>query len=198
MADEQLVVKRLSKEQKIGFVLLLCFAILTVSLGLLQIRNTMYAPFALNTNIPPDLKEKVNDQMSLQYRDTDLDGLNDFDELYVYNTSPYLADTDSDSISNKQEIDSGKDPNCTEGKNCVPESTIQVTTASTTLLGTVVDPGAAPQDITQMMSDPKQLRQLLLQAGMDQKVLNSYADKDLLKMTEDLMKVPTSTAPVKK
>lgn len=196
MADEQLVVKRLSKEQKIGFILLLCFAILTVSLGVLQIRNTMYAPFALNNNIPVDLKEKVNDQMALQYRDTDLDGLSDFDELYVYTTSPYLADSDSDGIGDKQEIDLGKDPNCAEGKTCIPEGTAQVATASTTLLGTVVDPGVAPQDITQMLTDPKQLRQVLLQAGMDQKVLDSYADRDLLKMTEDLMKTPTSTMPV--
>ena len=192
MADDQPAVRRLSKEQKIGFVLLLCFAILTVSLGLLQIRNTMYAPFALNTNIPPDLKEKVNDQLSLQYRDTDLDGLSDFDELYVYNTSPYLVDTDSDGLTDKQEVDQGKDPNCAEGKTCVPEDTAQVVVSSSTINAT--DPGAPPQDVTQMLQDPKQLRQMLLQAGMDKKVLDSYADKDLLKMTQDLMATPTSTA----
>ncbi len=200
MADEQSAVKSLSKEQKIGFVLLLCFAILTVSLGLLQIRNTMYAPFALNNNVPADLKEKVNDQMALQYRDTDLDGLSDFDELYVYTTSPYLADTDSDGIPDKQEIDLGKDPNCVEGQICIPEGTAQITVSSSTILGgAVVDPGAPPPDIAQMLQDPKQLRQMLLQAGMDQKILDSYGDKDLLKMTEDLMKIPTaSTTPVVK
>lgn len=193
MADEQPATRRLSKEQKIGFVLLLCFAILTVGLGVLQIRNTMYAPFALNTNIPPDLKEKVNDQMSLQYRDTDLDGLNDFDELYVYGTSPYLADTDSDGIPDKQEVDLGKDPNCVEGQECIPMDTAQVATSSTTL-GTVMDPGAAPTDLNAMLEDPAQLRQLLLQAGMDQKVLDSYKDADLLKMTQELMKIPVATS----
>ena len=171
-----------------------CFAILTVGLGMLQIRNTMYAPFALNNNIPPDLKEKVNDEMSLQYRDTDMDGLNDFDELYVYSTSPYLADTDSDGIQDKQEVDLGKDPNCVEGQDCIPQDTAQVVTSSTILLGAAVDPGAAPTDLNAMMSDPKQLRQLLLQAGMDQKVLDSYKDADLLKMTQELMKVPVATS----
>jgi len=194
MADEQPATRRLSKEQKIGFVLLFCFAILTVGLGMLQIRNTMYAPFALNNNIPPDLKEKVNDEMSLQYRDTDMDGLNDFDELYVYSTSPYLADTDSDGIQDKQEVDLGKDPNCVEGQDCIPQDTAQVVTSSTILLGAAVDPGAAPTDLNAMMSDPKQLRQLLLQAGMDQKVLDSYKDADLLKMTQELMKVPVATS----
>jgi|SRR3989344_3267710 len=194
MADEQPATRRLSKEQKIGFVLLFCFAILTVGLGMLQIRNTMYAPFALNNNIPPDLKEKVNDEMSLQYRDTDMDGLNDFDELYVYSTSPYLADTDSDGIPDKQEVDLGKDPNCVEGQDCIPQDTAQVVTSSTILLGAAVDPGAAPTDLNAMMSDPKQLRQLLLQAGMDQKVLDSYKDADLLKMTQELMKVPVATS----
>ena len=192
MVDEQPVATRLSKEQKIGFVLLLCFAILTVGLGVLQIRNTMYAPFALNTNIPPDLKEKVNDQMALQYRDTDLDGLTDFDELYVYNTSPYLADTDSDGIPDKQEIDLGKDPNCVEGRQCIPEDTAQIAVSPSTV-GTTIDPGAPPQDVAQLLKDPTQLRQMLLQAGMDKKVLDSYGDKDLLKMTEDLMASATST-----
>lgn len=192
MADEQSAVQRLSKEQKIGFVLLLCFAVLAVGLGILQIRNTMYAPFALNTNVPSELKDKVNDQLSLQYRDTDMDGLSDFDELYVYNTSPYLADTDSDGIPDKQEVDQGTDPNCATGKTCIPEETAQVAVTSSTL-GTAVDPGTPPQDINQMLQDPKQLRQMLSQAGMDKKVLDSYSDADLLKMTQDAMNAAASS-----
>lgn len=192
MVAAQPVVNRLSKEQKIGFVLLLCFAILAVGLGLLQIRNTMYAPFALNNSVPPDIKDKVNDEMSLQYRDTDLDGLNDFDELYVYSTSPYLADTDSDGFTDKQEVDLGKDPNCAEGQSCLPEETTPLAAVSSTM-GTAVDPGAAPPDINQILKDPAQLRQMLLQAGMEKKVLDSYTDQELLKMTEDLMKATTST-----
>lgn len=192
MVDAQPVANRLSKEQKIGFVLLLCFVILAVGLGILQIRNTMYAPFALNNSVPPDIKDKVNDEMSLQYRDTDLDGLNDFDELYVYSTSPYLADTDSDGLTDKQEIDAGKDPNCAEGQQCVPEETAPLATVSSTM-GTAVDPGAPPSDVNEMLKNPAQLRQMLLQAGMDKKVLDSYSDAELLKMTEDLMKATTST-----
>ena len=192
MVEAQPVANRLSKEQKIGFVLLLCFAILAVGLGVLQIRNTMYAPFALNNSVPPDIKDRVNDEMSLQYRDTDLDGLNDFDELYVYGTSPYLADTDSDGITDKQEVDVGKDPNCAEGQICsVAEFAVPATASGT--MGTAVDPGNPPSDANQMLNDPTQLRQLLLQAGMEKKVLDSYTDRELLKMTEDLMKTAATS-----
>ncbi|HLD60610.1 MAG TPA: hypothetical protein VJA27_00545, partial [Patescibacteria group bacterium] len=108
----------LRKEQKIGFFLLLIFALLTVGLGALQIRNTMYAPFALNNKVPSILKDEVNNIEALSFRDTDFDELNDFDELYVYNTSPYLPDTDSDGIRDKKELEGGTNPLCAEGKDC--------------------------------------------------------------------------------
>jgi hypothetical protein len=42
----------LQKGQKIGVVLLSIFSVFAVGLGLLKIRNTMYAPFALNNGVP--------------------------------------------------------------------------------------------------------------------------------------------------
>lgn len=36
-----------SREQKIGFVFMLIFAILAVGLGMLQLRNTVYGPFVV-------------------------------------------------------------------------------------------------------------------------------------------------------
>ncbi len=51
-------------------------------------------------------------------KDTDGDGLVDFDELYVYKTSPYVVDTDSDGFDDKTETFSGNNPNCPIGKDC--------------------------------------------------------------------------------
>lgn len=51
-------------------------------------------------------------------RDTDEDGINDYEELAVYKTSPYLSDTDSDGVDDAQEVRLGKDPTCPEGQNC--------------------------------------------------------------------------------
>src|SRR3989344_6736912 len=108
----------LSKEQKIGVILLSIFSVFAIGLGILQIRNTMYAPFALNKKIPPLVRDDINTEEALMYRDTDKDGLNDFDESYVYLTSRYLADTDSDGLSDKAEVDKGTDPLCPEGQTC--------------------------------------------------------------------------------
>ena len=94
----------LTAEQKIGFVLLLIFAALGLTLGFLQIRNTMLAPFALNSNIPASIKDKINDVDSLRFRDTDSDGLSDYDEVYTYGTSVYLFDTFGYGKSDKQEV----------------------------------------------------------------------------------------------
>ena len=107
----------LSNEQKIGFSLLLVFALLSVGLGTLHIRNTMYAPLALNNAPPINLKDQVNTVDALRYRDTDYDGLTDFDELYVYDTSPYLYDTFSYGLSDKEVVARGL-PLCPKGQDC--------------------------------------------------------------------------------
>jgi hypothetical protein len=192
MPEEAAGKRSLSKEQKIGFVLLLCFAILTVGLGILQIRNNMFAPFALNNSVPPDLKDKVNDQLALQYRDTDLEGLSDFDELYVYGTSPYLADTDSDGLTDKQEIESGKDPICAEGKTCVAEE-VAATTSTPTAAGGVQNPGEPPVDFNKLLNDPAELRKVLSSSGMDKKILDSYTDQQLMQMVGDTMQAVSTT-----
>jgi hypothetical protein len=60
----------------------------------------------------------------LKNQDSDLDGLDDWSEINVYATSPYLSDTDNDGISDKQEIFNGTNPNCPEGLDCSAVNTI--------------------------------------------------------------------------
>lgn len=50
-------------------------------------------------------------------KDTDNDGLSDYDELNVYGTSPYLEDTDLDKVSDYDEMILGLDGKC-EGNAC--------------------------------------------------------------------------------
>lgn len=93
----------------------------------------------------------VSDQQTmreLKLKDTDHDGISDYDETYVYKTSPYLADSDSDGASDAEEIAKDGDPNCPEGKNCIDaQAAVPQTTTATNqgLLGASVKaPDAQP------------------------------------------------------
>ncbi|MBU1148528.1 hypothetical protein KKI23_00385 [Patescibacteria group bacterium] len=116
--------KVVQKRQNIIFGILLFFGLAAFSLGIFQISGTIGSPFqakgdsenlegSLITNI--SLEEGLT---QLKNRDTDQDGVNDYDELYVYNTSPYVRDSDSDGHLDKEEIETNNDPNCPVGQVC--------------------------------------------------------------------------------
>ncbi len=177
----------LTHEQKISFVLLLVFGIVAIGLGVLKIRNTLYKPFALSNNIPSTIKMLVDNVNYLQYRDTDKDGLTDFEELYVYKTSPYVADTDSDGVDDKTELGKGDNPNCASGKQCGAALTWSSVSTTGRILSGVANPGPAPADINLLLKDPKQLRAALVQSGVDQKLLSQINDTQLLQLVAELM-----------
>lgn len=193
----------LSKEQKVGFALLSVFAILTLAIGVMQIRNTMYGPFSLNKVVPTDIKEKINSTDALRFRDTDNDGINDFDELYVYTTSPYLADSDSDGIDDLEEVTKGTNPNCVEGQTCsalAESQAVRNTSSSLLIIGQEVDsPGEEPTDLSQALQDPLLVRQMLVESGMDADALKTVSDEQLMALVNDLLAntstidLPTST-----
>lgn len=189
----------LTREQKIGFSLLLIFAVLAIGLGVLQIRNTMYKPFALSNKVPILSSATIKDTNALRYRDTDKDGLNDFDELYVYQTSPYLDDTDSDGATDAREVQVGTNPLCASGKECV--STVVASgsnefaaTATSSIASWIKPPATTttPLDLNAALQDPTQVRQLLINAGVDKSLLDKVTDSQLQILVNDVMK-PTST-----
>jgi len=194
--SEQPIENGLSKEQKIGFVLLLAFAILAIGLGILQIRNNMYSHFALNNKIPNTLKDQVNTIDALRFRDTDKDTLNDFDELYVYATSPYIADSDSDGSADGEEVKRGSNPMCAPGQDCslTAEAAAVANVNSSTLDTTLSVPAEQPAvDLGKAIQDPAQVRQMLISAGVSKDVVNKVSDAELMQMIKEIMS-PSSTA----
>jgi hypothetical protein len=184
--DNETLPPRFSHEQKLGIALLLIFALISVALGALQIRNRLYAPFALTSAVPGSLKDEVNSPEALRFRDTDFDGLNDFDELYVYQTSPYLKDTDSDGVGDKQEIEKGSNPICPAGQQCDNPIVSGEGNVSVSATSTLVEPrpldALETGDIRSVLSDPAQVRSLLISAGLDEALIKSMSDKELLAM----------------
>jgi hypothetical protein len=185
---EEKVKGGLTKEQKTGFVLLLVFAILAVGLGFMQIRNTMYAPFALKNSMPFIAKDTLIGTDALRYRDTDKDGLSDFDELYVYGSSQYLDDTDSDGIKDGAEISVGKNPACAEGETCSALSGTDVSSGSiASSTSSTFGMAVTSEDITMALKDPKQVRQMLITAGMEKTDLDKISDTQLIAAVNEIM-----------
>lgn len=199
---------KLSKEQKTGFVLLSIFAILVIGLGLIQLRNTIYNPFALDFDVY-DEEAIVNDtEGRLKSIDTDHDSLMDWDELNIYGTSPYLTDTDSDGIEDGVELDRGMNPLCVEKDgNCVEIGYVETVTSSLDLVGvsplldSVADTYSIGEDAgifadeetgqnsyTEALTDPESLRQLLLLTGqISEEELSKIDDETLLNLSKNLL-----------
>ncbi|MBI5221743.1 MAG: hypothetical protein HY979_02990 [Candidatus Magasanikbacteria bacterium] len=192
MADSpNTIVSILSKEQKIGFVLLLAFAILAIGLGVLQIRNNIYGRFALNKEISASIKDQVDTVDALRFRDTDRDGLSDFDELYVYGTSPYLPDTDGDGITDGKEIQMKTNPLCAEGTDCgqaLQATAVAATSTATTTPPDLQAPALAPiTNLEQAIKDPVQVRAMLIGAGVKKEIVDKYSDAELMQMIQEMM-----------
>ncbi len=113
----------LSIEQKIAAALLLFLFTGGIFFGFRSFGANLYRPiqqqFAKNvTGKVVGGAQDQKDMEALKKKDTDTDGLSDYDELYVYKTSPYLKDSDSDGVEDKTEVFGGTDPNCPVGKVC--------------------------------------------------------------------------------
>lgn len=143
---------------------------------------------------PKTSQEQQDDALKAQ--DTDKDGLSDYDELNIYNTSPFLEDSDSDGVLDKIEIERGQDPNCPIGKDCTGSvltnpaiavtSSLEANTAASEL---VSQPTTISSDLIGISSifpsDASSLRQILLESGMDQSMLDQFSDEDLLQAYQE-------------
>jgi hypothetical protein len=110
-------------------------AVLTLVFGFLQIRKSIALPFVRK---PSAVTFKTTEQLekerlaALKVKDTDSDSLTDYEELYIYWTSPYLEDSDSDGDSDSKEITEGNDPSCPKTKVCrEPRTTATAQAAGT-------------------------------------------------------------------
>lgn len=200
----------LSKNQKIAAASLAVFAVFILVLWFVQLRNNIYGPF--NAPVGSNLASQtgVEDQAAkdeaLKNKDTDGDGLSDWDELNVYKTSPYLEDSDGDGYKDGEEIKKSFDPNCPQGRTCTGGSLIEqegagqtstTSGASNNTLNSLLNQFGAtnPSDLSNSGSanlnsskldalkniDAASLRKLLLEAGMQKAVLDKISDDELMK-----------------
>lgn len=204
-----------SKKKKVGLVTLAVLALFFLYTGIRLLPNRLVSPFHL---LPPgasgiNLDNQAQQEQAieaLKNKDTDGDGLSDYEELAIYKTSPYLEDTDSDGFTDKQEIDSGNDPNCPAGQDCaaaaaaLPSSTnVSQENLGKDLLsgasGNISDQtgtgGATDWSLLQNFDmTPDQLRELLKQNGFSDEELAKIDDATLKEVWQSTLKGTSGTA----
>ena len=201
-----------TRGQKIGAIVLAFFALFIIIAWFIQLKsgiNREINPVADNNGSVT--KEEVNtaaDQLAKQ-KDTDGDGLSDWDELNTHLTSPYLEDTDSDGFSDKEEIATSNDPNCPVNTECYsedPESGESGNTAAGTETDSDVmrqlnnlsleldQTGAESEKETKTLQDilggqgnVADLRKMLLDSGMDETMLNQITDEELMDTYKNML-----------
>jgi len=184
---------------KVGFSV---FALLAILFGFVRIGQGIKLTFndSGNKQTSDQTQENVAlDEAKLRVKDTDGDGLLDWDELNVHGTSPYLADTDSDGISDKSEVDNGTDPNCPAGRDCGSTPSGQDTALPTSPLETLMSgvdlpqgTDASPQDFFSTLEaqdppTPDEIRSLLIQGGVSPEQLDGVSDEDLVALFDEIL-----------
>lgn len=191
------IFKMLPQNSKIAVVVLSFFGVFVIVFWIWQFNSRLTNPLYTGLDKKVVSSASTTDYLaSLKTKDTDGDGLKDYDELYVYSTSPYLTDTDSDGINDGQEIENNSDPLCSEGKNCnasspvvstttTPESTVDSGT-QTNLNSSGLDSSALQQALSGQI-DAATLRQLLISSGADSSIVNQISDEDLMKSYQETL-----------
>jgi hypothetical protein len=200
----------LSKGHKFAVFGLILFSIFFVYMWSVQFKNSLKNPLSVNLNNNINNNKEAFDKedfdcpggecggaLLLKDKDTDGDGISDYDELYIHNTSPYLEDTDGDGISDKDEIENRTDPNCPEGRECYVSETENILDDNQknniktgnsleenppfSLEGGVEEGNKNYENILKGEGDADTIRNMLIEAGMDKSILDQINDEDLLR-----------------
>lgn len=183
-------------EQKVGVVIFSVTGVVGLVLSIVFIGQSLRSPFQIDYDGERFVTTSERNAEEVQRQkttDTDGDGLNDYDELNVFRTSPYLADSDSDGFDDNQEIKSGNDPNCPTDQNCGRavdrgvNSPLVASDLSDELpfeeagLGVQIEDEGDIEALLGQLTN-SDIRSALLQQGIDQATVDSLSDEELREM----------------
>lgn len=187
-----------TREQKVGYALVVACGVLAVIFGMFYLVSHLHRPFILSYSGRHVLSsdEKMAQQVAEQQRsDTDEDGMSDYDELYIYESSPYLADTDSDGLNDDVEIMSNGDPNCAVGAACEDE-TNETRQEDSPFTDEAAEAAAAAQAaadqytaIQAMLENLSvgEIRSILIESGADTAQIEAMSDAEIQSLYETVL-----------
>lgn len=183
------MVARTPREQAV-MIGLVFVALAVLVISFVGIQKNIRAPFGRSGERFLSREEKsAAEQAALKTKDTDGDELTDYEELYIYETSAYLADTDSDGYTDGMEVKSGNNPNCPSGKTCTGGEVVPTESAAA---APPPVPTAVPSEF-----NAAELRSLLRASGVSDEILNQVDDATLRQLYEESVNsnAATSTSP---
>jgi hypothetical protein len=174
----------------IGAAILVIFSVLIVAITVWRYPKFLSAPFSEYGQDKGLWKSQTEQDLekiaAMKTKDTDGDGLTDYDETYLYQTSPYLADSDSDGFSDKDEIASGNDPNCPAGQACT-----KIEDAAAKAAPVAGEPSEEDTGLGGFLSGTAtaaEVRDALRQAGVSDETLSKLDDATLLELYTETLK----------
>lgn len=199
-----------SDEHRLAISIVAAATVVMVAFGFLSIGNAIKKPFEPTGGRFVSLDQQQSEaQAALKYKDTDGDGLSDYDELYIYHTSPYLADTDSDGIPDGVEVKNGTDPNCPNGQVCQDSAAYVAPPANVNpedaIMGapTVLDTSAFASSSSAVAGydtsiltqfDADKVRSALKAAGMSDAQLSKITDDQLHQIYDEALSDEVSSS----
>ncbi|MCF7795124.1 hypothetical protein K9M50_02095 [Patescibacteria group bacterium] len=195
-----------ANKPKTKLIILGVFTIAILVFWTLQMQANIKGPFQLGSEYSTLSKKNSNNigtctgpdclsDTELRNKDTDKDGLSDWEELNIYGTSPYLADSDSDSISDSEEIEAGTDPNCAEGSSCdVNENSSGIDINIEEELNNISDNISVPEEDEKRLEealsgdmDADNLRTLMIESGVEKDLVESFSDEELMALYQETL-----------
>ncbi len=202
----------MDKNRKTALVVLSIFSVAIIAMWFINFKQNLKTPFIVKGDILASDDNKSScadgncennlssDNLDLKLKDTDSDGISDWDELFVYNTSPYLEDTDGDGLSDYEEIFVYMtDPSCPEGQECQSSIYKDDTQAVNSSLDDLsyfenlleglgeTDDKELPEILKPEAVSPEYLRKELLGAGISQEDLDLINDEQLLEIYQEAL-----------
>jgi hypothetical protein len=206
----------LAREQKISAGILAVCGLIALTLSVERLNASIRDPFTISREKLESAKRTLDainpgqrESEEARRRDTDGDGLSDYDEQNVFQTSPYLRDTDGDGAPDNVELALSQNPNCAEGETCA-SGLIDVSGLATSTpflfsktpssgdelfasfqrgvnaskASIASETGSTSTDVEQgLVRDPAEIRRVLLESGqVDTALVQKLTDAQLLEL----------------
>lgn len=196
--------RTLPHPQKVAVISLSVVAVGILVIWFWQFNTRINSPFHASdaeiAQAEKTAKEKAAADEAAKNKDTDGDGITDYNETTIYKTSPYLEDTDGDGINDGEEIRLGKDPLCAEGSTCglISNSGTASTSTATSTSQTPAENVDQSLIIKALSGEGNAdtMRQILLQGGANPDQVKILSDEDLMSMYADVLKAQNPNASI--